>query len=208
MIGIEADLIETTKLVAVTLKQARVPFALAGGFAVYARGGPPSVHDTDFFLQERDAAKAIDALTAAGFSHEDCPEDWLGKVFHDGRMVDLIHAMNGRPVDMAMLERASEVEVGSVRMPVLDATDIVVGKLLAFSAHHCDFAPLLAVVRALREQIDWDAVRQRTAGSAYATAFLVLTDGLAITAASGGDPLAVPENVAPNDATSPEEPVT
>lgn len=177
----EPDLIETTKLVAVTLKQAEIPFALAGGYAVYARGGPPSVHDTDFFLREQDVAGALTALGDAGLQHEDCAEDWLVKVFHDDRMVDLIYKMNGRPVDLTMLQRSVEVEVGSVRMPVLDATDIVIGKMLAFSAHHCDFAPLLAVVRSLREQVDWSRVGAETRDSPYARAFLLLTDGLGIT---------------------------
>ncbi|RKS71387.1 putative nucleotidyltransferase-like protein [Motilibacter peucedani] len=193
MSEVEPDLIETTKLVAVTLKKAGIPFALAGGYAVYARGGPPSVHDTDFFLREEDVSRAVAALTEAGLSHEECPEDWLVKVFHDSRLVDLIHQMNGRPVDLEMLERADEVEVGSVRMPVLDASDIVIGKLLAFSAHHCDFAPMLAVSRALREQVDWDRVVSATAASPYARAFLVLTDGLGITdGASGTGTVAAP----------------
>jgi hypothetical protein len=182
MSAMEPDLIETTKLVAVTLKQAHVPFALAGGYAVYARGGPPSVHDTDFFLKESDVPAAVGALTAAGLRHESSAEDWLVKVFHNDLLVDLIYKMNGRPVDDAMLARCAEVEVGSVRMPVLDAADILIGKLLALSAHHCDFAPLLAVVRALREQVDWDRVRSATEESPYARAFLVLTDGLGITA--------------------------
>jgi hypothetical protein len=186
MSGVEPDLIETTKIVAVALKKAGIPFALAGGYAVYARGGPPSVHDTDFFLREEDVAKAVAALTEAGLTHEECAEDWLVKVFHDSRLVDLIYQMNGRPVDLEMLERSDEVEVGSVRMPVLDASDIVIGKLLAFSAHHCDFAPMLAVSRALREQVDWDRVVAATSRSPYARAFLVLTDGLGITAGSSG----------------------
>ncbi|WP_196790789.1 nucleotidyltransferase family protein [Motilibacter aurantiacus] len=186
MSALESDLIETTKVVAVTLKKAHIPFALAGGYAVYARGGPPSIHDTDFFLREADVPRAIDALTEAGLKHESCPEDWLVKVFHDDRLVDLIHAANGRPVTDAMLARAEEVEVGSVRMPVLDASDIMIGKLLALSAHHCNMSPLLAVARSLREQVDWGRVREETAESPYARAFLTLTDGLGITAPPEG----------------------
>lgn len=188
------DLIETTKLVAVTLKRAEVPFALAGGYAVYARGGPPSVHDTDFFLREQDVPRAVTALSEAGLTHEESPEDWLVKVFHEDRLVDLIYQMNGEPVDLEMLERGDDVEVGSVRMRVLDASDIVIGTLRAFSAHHCDFAPLLAVSRALREQVDWARVTDMTRESPYARAFLVLTAGLGIT------PAAEPTEAEPTDA--------
>ncbi|RZS87126.1 nucleotidyltransferase DUF2204 [Motilibacter rhizosphaerae] len=206
MSALEPDLIETTKLVAVTLKKAQVPFALAGGYAVYARGGPPSVHDTDFFLRERDVPKALDALGDAGLRHERCAEDWLVKVFHGDLLVDLIHQMNGRPVDDAMLGRCDEVEVGSVRMPVLDAADILIGKLLALSAHHCDLAPLLAVSRALREQVDWDRVRAQTHHSPYARAFLTLTDGLGITADAPADTVEhVPDTIPADDIPATED---
>jgi hypothetical protein len=79
-----------------------------------------------------------------------------------------------------MLDRADEMEVASILMPVLDASDLIVGKLLAFDAHNCDFGNALATVRALREQVDWPAVRVRVAGSPYAVAFLVLAELLEI----------------------------
>src|SRR5919206_520530 len=46
--------------------------------------------------------------------------------------------------------------------------------------HALDFAGGLAIARALREQIDWRAVRERTAHSAYARGFLALLEALEI----------------------------
>jgi len=162
------------KRAAVALKRAGVPFALAGGFAVYARGGPPSEHDVDFLLRQVDVSSALDALRAAGFRPVDPPEDWLVKVYDEDRLVDLIFVMAGAPVDDAMLARADELEVCSVRMPVLDATDIIVSKLLSLGPHHCDLAPVLSVARSLREQVRWSEVRDRTKESPYARALLFL----------------------------------
>ena len=64
---------------------------------------------------------------------------------------------------------------------MLAATDLVVTKLLTYRDHYCDFATSLPMVRALREQVDWTAVRERTARSPYAEAFLLLCDRLGLT---------------------------
>ena len=57
----------------------------------------------------------------------------------------------------------------------------MVTKLLTYRDHYCDFATSLPMVRALREQVDWPAVRQRTAHSPFAEAFLLLADRLGLT---------------------------
>ena len=46
----DQPLVGTLKRVAYQLKQLGVPFALAGSFAVYARGGEPVDHDVDFVI--------------------------------------------------------------------------------------------------------------------------------------------------------------
>jgi hypothetical protein len=178
----DADLLETVKKAAVELKRAQLPFALCGGWAVYARGGPRSEHDADFALLERDVPKGLDALTAAGFEPDaDAPEDWLVKVWDRGNLVDLIFRLSGEPVSEEILDRAELLEVGSVQMPTLSATDLVVTKLLTFRDHYADFGSALPMVRALREQVDWAQVRQRTARSPFAEAFLLLADRLGLT---------------------------
>jgi len=184
----DADLLETVKKAAVELKRAEIPFALCGGWAVYARGGPRSEHDADFALMEQDAPRAVDLLVAAGFVRdEEAPEDWLAKVWDRGNLVDLIFRLAGEPVTLDFFERVDHMEVGSVQMPVLAATDLVVTKLLTYRDHYCDFATSLPMVRALREQVDWPSVRRRTARSPYAEAFVFLADRLGLTDRGTGD---------------------
>jgi hypothetical protein len=179
---VDADLLETVKKAAVELKRADVPFALCGGWAVYARGGPRSEHDADFALLERDVPKALDALAAAGLELDtEAPEDWLAKVWDRGNLVDLIFRLSGEPVTEETLGSTETIEVGSVQMPVLSATDLVVTKLLTYRDHYADFGSSLPMVRALREQVDWDDVRRRTAESPFAEAFLLLADRLGLT---------------------------
>jgi hypothetical protein len=170
------------KRVAVTLKRADVPFALAGGFAGFARGGPEPGHDVDFYLQEASVARAQQALDDAGLRIEAPPEDWLVKVYDGDAMVDLIFAPKAGPVGSDLLERSTAIEVDSVEMPVLSTTDLLIDKLLALDERYCDLASLFPLVRAVREQVDWAQVRARTTDNHFAQAFLDLCERLSILA--------------------------
>lgn len=173
------------KRIAVLLKESRIPFALAGSYAVYARGGTHSDHDVDFVLRGQDVARAVDVLSDNEIQIEDPPEDWLTKAYHEGCLVDLIFRLPLGPVDDELLERAEELRIDSVSMPVLSATDLVSAKLLSLSEHNCDFEPVLRMVRSLREQVDWRQVRGDTATSPFARAGLSLARDLDLVPTGG-----------------------
>jgi hypothetical protein len=167
--------------VAVALKETGIPFALAGGYAVWARGGPEPDHDVDFLVSPNDADKVADLLAGKDLEVQQPPEDWLFKVYTDGAMVDVLHRAAGAQSAERALEAATELQVLSVRMPVLAATDLVVHKLAVLDERYCDLAQVLPTLRALREQVDWARVREQTAGNPFAEVTLVLVDRLGIT---------------------------
>lgn len=171
---------EALKRVAVALKQSGIPFALIGGYAVWARGGPEPDHDVDFMVADEDNARAAEYLAEDGFQVVQPPEDWLFKVFTDGAMVDVIFRDSGVPATREVVEDADEIEVLSVQMPVLSGTELMVQKLKAVDEHSADFSRLLPVARALREQVDWARVRKETADHVFAEAFLYLAGRLDI----------------------------
>lgn len=173
-------MLHTLTKVVNTLAAAGIDFAVAGGCAVYARGGPPSEHDIDVFLLEEDARAAQNALIAEGMRGEDPPEDWLIKAYDDDVLVDLIFRPNYREDTRALLRRAEPMRIGPAYAPVVSGTDLMVDKLLVLGPHRCDFTPLLGIARDLREQVDWARVAEETAESAYARAFLVLLEGLSV----------------------------
>lgn len=173
-------LIGTLKKVAYHLKDAGIPFALAGSFAVYARGGESVDHDIDFVIKQEDADRVLSTLAEAGFRPVVPPEGWLVKVFEADRLVDLIFTPVQRPVTDATLADTDVIAVNACHMPVLPATELMIHKVLTWSAHYCDFARGLPVARSLREQIDWPTVYAETADSPYAQAFLVLLDKLGV----------------------------
>jgi hypothetical protein len=185
MTGMGSDvqdaLLRTVTRVASALRPTGVRFALTGGCAVYARGGPETEHDVDILLRQQDTQTAVTALVGAGMRAADPPEEWLTKVYDGDRLVDLIFRPNDRPVTDEVLTRAETLQVGATIVPVQSATEVLVGKLLALGPHRCDFTQLLPIARALREQICWSQVRAETVESPYAGAFLLLSDRLAIT---------------------------
>jgi Uncharacterised nucleotidyltransferase len=174
------QLLETLKRSCAALREADVPFVLGGGVAIWARGGPETEHDLDYFVKPDDAERALQALAEVGFRPEKPPEGWLYKAWDDHVLVDLIFDPTGVTVDDAFIEGAEESEVYAVRMRVLRPEDVLVTKLLALKEHSLNYDGLLEISRAVREQIDWDEVRRRTEESPYAKAFLTLVDELEV----------------------------
>ena len=173
-------ILDTLKQAVGALRDAQIPFALAGGIASWARGGPPREHDLDFFVKPADADRALAALADAGMRPEKPPEGWLYKAYDGDVMVDLIFEPASGPVTDEELDRAEELEVQATRMRVLAPTDILATKLLALKEHDVDYDSVLEISRALREQVDWDDLRARTAHSPYAKAFFTLVEELGV----------------------------
>lgn len=179
-----AAITATLKRASAALRDADVPFALAGSVAAWARGGPAPCNDLDLAVPRAHAERALEALAAAGMQPERPPEGWLLKACDDGVMVDLIWDFEGLEDTETVLARAETLSVQAVRMQVMAIDDVLVSKLCAHDEHSLDFGPTLAIARALREQVDWASVRARTAPSPYARGFFALLEALGIVSAA------------------------
>lgn len=179
--GCSARLREALRSSASALKENQLRFALAGGYALWAYGAPEPNHDVDLVVTEPDVASAAAILRDAGFRVEYPPEDWLFKARCGDTVVDVLHRINGVPVQATNLDCAEERSVLAIRMPVLPPTLVLIQKLCALDEHHCDFATLLPAARAIRERLDWDRITADTADNDYAVAFLVLAGRLGLT---------------------------
>jgi hypothetical protein len=176
------DLRDALKRAASALRAKGPDFALAGSYALWVFGGPEPMHDVDFVVAEPDADKAAATLEDAGFRIERTPEDWLFKAcVGDDFVIDVLHRLNGVPVDAGEVLAAEELDVLAVRMRVLSPTRVLTEKLNALNEHNCDFAAMLPGVRAVRERIDWEELRSATAENPFAAAFLFLADRLDLT---------------------------
>ena len=168
------------KRASAALRDAEVPHMLGGTIALWARGGPDIGRDLDFMVKPGDADRALEALVAAGMTAERPPEGWLYKARDGGVDIDLIFGPSGLQVDDATIDRADELTVSATPMRVIAVEDMLVTKLCAMDEHSLDYETALQMGRAVREQVDWEAVRDRTAGSPFGRAFFVMAEGLGI----------------------------
>jgi hypothetical protein len=174
------EFLPTLKKVAAALRDAEIPFILAGGMAAWARGGFGTDHDLDFMVKPSDAERALDILAHAGMKPERPPEDWLLKAWDGKVLVDLIHNPSGLDITDDVIERSDVLPVYAIDMRVMRPDDILVTKLMAMTEHTMNYRSCLEIGRALREQIDWSDVRARTASSPFARAYFTLIEGLGI----------------------------
>jgi predicted nucleotidyltransferase len=174
------ELLEAMKKAAGILNDAGIPFVLGGGLACWARGGPKTEHDVDLLVKPEHAEAAQQALAEAGMRTERPPEGWLLKAYDDSVLIDLIFAPKGGVIDDGVFERADDLEVHAMRLKVAPLEDVLVQKLLVLSEQNPDFSSVLELGRSLREQVDWDEVRERTKDSPFANAYFTLLDELEI----------------------------
>jgi predicted nucleotidyltransferase len=174
------EICESMKKAAGALRDAGIPFVLGGGLAAWARGGPTSDHDVDLLVKPDDVDRAMKILEELGMRTEKPPEGWLLKAYDGDVLIDLIFDPATGPVTDEVIERADELEVLSTRMRVMALEDIMATKLRALNETHLDLKGALEMARAVREQVDWDEVRERTNESPYAKAFFALVEELGV----------------------------
>jgi hypothetical protein len=179
--SIEASL----KKAVAALREADVPFLLAGSLAVWARGGPETRHDLDFVIKPEDADRALAVLADAGMKPEKPPEEWLHKAWDGDVLIDLIYAPRGLDVTDEVIERGELLHVSGITIPVMAIEDVLATKLMALHEHELDYTGVLRIARAVREQIEWSSLRLRTRGSPFAAAFFVMCEELGIVPADG-----------------------
>jgi predicted nucleotidyltransferase len=173
------------KRAAAALRDADVPFLLGGSLASWARGGPETRHDLDLMIKPEDAEAGLKALVDAGMRAEDPPEEWLVKAWDGDVLVDLIFGPSGLSMTDEVIARGESMSVLGMEIRVMALEDVLTTKLMALSEHALRYESLLQIARALREQVNWDAVRERTASSPFARAFFVLAEGLGILPGGG-----------------------
>lgn len=174
------QLVATMKRAAGALRDAEVPFILAGSMACWARGGPISLHDVDFMLKPDDVGRGVDALAACGMRTERPPEGWLVKAWDGEVLVDLIFSPTGMEITDEVFARAEDLEVYAVPMKVMALEDVMITKLAALREHELDYERLLEISRSLREMIDWRLVRKETPDTPFVRAFFAMVEGLGI----------------------------
>lgn len=174
------EMLPSLKKVAAAFRRADIPFVLGGSVAAWAHGGPETDHDLDFLVRPGDAEQALSLLVDQGMRPERPPEPWLYKAYDGAVLIDLIFHPAGLEIDDEVIARSPELEIFAVPMRVMRPEDLLVTKLMAMTEHTINYRSCLEIARAVREQIDWDELQQRTLESPFARAFFTLVEGLGI----------------------------
>jgi hypothetical protein len=171
---------ESLKRCVAILRDAGIPFLVGGSAALWARGGPQYVEDLDFIVKPADADRALQVLVEAGMKPRHPPEEWLLKAVDGEVDIDLIYDPSGFTIDDTVIGRGDDLDVIGMAMPIMALEDIFTTKLLSLKEHYLDYEGLLPFARALREQVDWEDVRERTSESPFAKAFFTMVEELEI----------------------------
>jgi predicted nucleotidyltransferase len=160
------------------LRETGIPFIVGGSLAAWARGGPEVTNDLDLMVRPADAERVLELLVDAGMTAERPPEEWLLKAWDGDVLVDIIFRTVEGEVTDEVIARGEDLTVTSVAMNVMNLEDMFALRLQTLDEHRLEYAALLKMARALREQVDWDAVRERVRHTPYGMAFFTILEGL------------------------------
>lgn len=148
-----------------TLSRHKVPFAVAGGFALQQHTGICRyTKDLDIFLRPADASAMLAHLEEAGFECEVRDPVWLAKAYRDDFFVDLITGMsNGTiTVDETWIARAHHASIFGVETRILAPEELLASKLFILRRERYDGADIAHIVHSVGLKLDWQRILDLT----------------------------------------------
>jgi hypothetical protein len=145
------------------LVEAKVPFLVGGGFALFKYLGRwRSTKDIDIFVEPSHVDEALSALARAGFQTELTDAAWLGKAIKAGALIDVIFcSYNGLfPVDDSWMDNGREAEVLGVDVRVVGPEEIIVSKSFVAARDRFDGADVSWLIRATAAELDWGRIER------------------------------------------------
>jgi hypothetical protein len=143
------------------LEKKKVPFAVAGAFALRQHTGiSRDTKDLDLFLTSSNAVRALKILGAEGFQCEICDPVWLYKAHRDEFFVDLITGMSNAAivVEDSWIQRAKPAVIHDVSTRVLAAEELICSKLFVTRRERFDGADIAHVIFGTQGKVDWRRV--------------------------------------------------
>jgi len=140
------------------LMESRIPFILAGAFALYAYTGiQRNTKDLDVFLPAEHVRPALLALNAKGLRTEVRDGLWLAKAHKDPYFVDLIFANPNKEIqiDMGWIRRSNRVELFDMSVPLIALEELIISKIYVARMDRFDGADICHLIRGSKGRIDW-----------------------------------------------------
>jgi hypothetical protein len=147
-----------------SMNDSRIPYLVGGGYALdhYTGIGRDS-KDLDLVLEPADAMAVLKRSSALGYRTELCFSHWLGKIFGDHHVVDIIFSSgNGLcKVDSDWFEHSVPGEILGVSVKLCPAEELIWTKGFIMERERYDGADIAHLVRARGTQLDWSRLLRR-----------------------------------------------
>jgi hypothetical protein len=143
------------------LEENKVPFAVAGAFALQEHTGICRwTKDLDIFLTAANTPLALNSLRGQGFECEITDPVWLAKAWREDFFVDLITGMSNAVivVEDSWIERAKTASIHEVKTRVLAPEELLASKLFVVRRERFDGADIAHVIYGTRGKLDWNRI--------------------------------------------------
>lgn len=143
------------------LVEAKAPFLVGGGFALYSYLGRwRTTKDVDVFIQADDLHSVLHILMRAGFQCEITDTAWLAKARKHDACIDIIFcSYNGLfPVDKGWFENARRALVLGVPVKIVGPEEIIASKSFVAARDRFDGADISWLIRATAHKLDWGRI--------------------------------------------------
>lgn len=143
------------------LEKKKVPFAVAGAFALRQHTGiSRDTKDLDLFLTYANAVKALKMLEREGFECEVCDPVWLYKAHRDEFFVDLITGMSNATIVVhdSWIKRAKPAVIYDVTTRVLAGEELIASKIFVTRRERFDGADIAHVIYGTQGRLEWQRI--------------------------------------------------
>jgi hypothetical protein len=145
------------------LVEARAPFLVGGGFALFSYLGRwRTTKDVDIFIRADDLHTVLHILMRAGFQCEITDTAWLAKARRDDACIDIIFcSYNGLlPVDDGWFANARRAVVLGIPVRIVGPEEIIASKAFVAARDRFDGADISWLLRATGDTLDWNRVER------------------------------------------------
>lgn len=148
-----------------TLKNAEIPFVVAGAYALHVYTGIyRDTKDLDIFLRRQDVPRAMEALASVSFQTSMLDPIWIAKAYaSDDYFADLIFSSgNGvAVVDDLWMQRAAAGVIHGLPILVAPPEEIIWSKAFVCERERFDGTDVNHLILARGKQMDWDHLLAR-----------------------------------------------
>jgi hypothetical protein len=158
------DARQVYRLALETVNNARIPYVVAGAYAIYEHTGIyRQTKDLDLLFEPQDLLPAAYALRDAGFELRLEEPHWLAKAFRGEVFVDLIFGMgNGVAfIDRLWHDFARPGTLAATPVMIAPAEELIWHRLFINERHRHDMSDIQHLLITAGDTLDWDRLLKR-----------------------------------------------